>query len=104
MHYRHVQGVKPFKDGLSAIDIDHCFFMGKKKSKTPVTYGSVPFVLDALDLSTAKGLGLLRDDTPLNTTDFRVPEYGIAHEKNATLGRTRMRHNKQSSSAAKSLH
>ncbi|ETN16096.1 hypothetical protein PPTG_21865 [Phytophthora nicotianae INRA-310] len=29
--------------------------MGKKKSKTPVTYGSVPFVLDASDLSTAKG-------------------------------------------------
>ncbi|ETK79025.1 hypothetical protein L915_15084, partial [Phytophthora nicotianae] len=82
----HVQGVKPFKDGLSAIDIDHCIFMGKKKSKTPVTYGSVPFVLDASDLSTAKGLELLRDDTPLNTTDFRVPEYGIAYEKKRNIG------------------
>jgi hypothetical protein len=60
--------------------------MGKQNPKTPASYGSFPFGLEASDLAAAKTFGLLRDDTPINTTDSSAEDYGVAQEKKRNIG------------------
>ncbi|KAE9126403.1 hypothetical protein PF010_g5280 [Phytophthora fragariae] len=46
-----------------------------------MSYGVLPFVLDDSDVATAKTFGLLREESPINTTDRRLPDYGESYNK-----------------------
>ncbi|GMF48716.1 unnamed protein product [Phytophthora fragariaefolia] len=56
------------------------------KSKTKPDFGSVPFSLDAADLTAARSFGLLNDAASANTTDSTSPLYGVAHNKKRDIG------------------
>ncbi|KAG2785258.1 hypothetical protein JG687_00007998 [Phytophthora cactorum] len=60
--------------------------MVKSKAKAPTLYGSVPFVLAASDVATAISLGLQRNETPMNMTDYRLPDYVVGHAKKRNIG------------------
>ncbi|KAF1792303.1 hypothetical protein GQ600_8248 [Phytophthora cactorum] len=78
--------------------------MVKSKAKAPTLYGSVPFVLAASDVATAISLGLQRNETPMNMTDYRLPDYVVGHAKKRNIGVDSYASSKPFSSAANSSH
>lgn len=58
----------------------------KSKPKSIPNFGKAPFILDATDLALASDLGLLDDETPIERLDRQLERYGVAYNRQISIG------------------